>query len=289
MFRRRPRVSRAGNVKKFGLFRLRTLKILGIFLAIVGMIVFGWWFFTQVKTDFSIKLDDLACANESQIKQSLEKQRIRFYWLQSQEIDKKLRSEFPCINESRIERQFPKGVIVSVSGRKPLAVFRVTKKTTPSPLPIEVLEATPSTSEARPSPSLSPSPQVIVTFGETFLMDGKGVGFAKGFREDLPLINYVADRFDIGDNIGAESISQLLLIIDFFQKQAMSIESIELDHDKLTIKSAQEFIFSVSQSLERQIASLQLIWKQAKMNSKSVVKIDLRFDKPVVIYAPEKR
>jgi hypothetical protein len=130
---------------------------------------------------------------------------------------------------------------------------------------------------------------VIVTFGETFLMDGKGVGFAKGFREDLPLINYVADRFDIGDNIGAESISQLLLIIDFFQKQAMSIESIELDHDKLTIKSAQEFIFSVSQSLERQIASLQLIWKQAKMNSKSVVKIDLRFDKPVVIYAPEKR
>ncbi len=289
MFRRRPRVSRSGNDKKTGLFRLRTLKILGIFLAIIGVVVLSWWFFTQVKTDFSIKLDDLGCANESQIKQSLERQRIKFYWLQSQEIDKKLRSEFPCINESRIERQFPKGVAIHLSGRKPLAVFRVTKKTTPSPLPIEVLEATPSTSEARPSPSPSPSPQVIVTFGETFLIDGKGVGFAKGYRDDLPLVNYLVDRFDIGDNIGADSIAQILATIDFFQKQAMPIESIELDHDKLTIKTAEEVIFSVSQSLERQTASLQLIWKQAKMNSKSVVKIDLRFDKPVVIYAPEKR
>lgn len=289
MFRRRPRVSRSGNDKKTGLFRLRTLKFLGIFLAIIGVVVLSWWFFTQVKTDFSIKLDDLGCANESQIKQSLERQRIKFYWLQSQEIDKKLRSEFPCINESRIERQFPKGVAIHLSGRKPLAVFRVTKKTTPSPLPIEVLEATPSTSEARPSPSPSPSPQVIVTFGETFLIDGKGVGFAKGYRDDLPLVNYLVDRFDIGDNIGADSIAQILATIDFFQKQAMPIESIELDHDKLTIKTAEEVIFSVSQSLERQTASLQLIWKQAKMNSKSVVKIDLRFDKPVVIYAPEKR
>ncbi len=178
---------------------------------------------------------------------------------------------------------------MTLSGRKPLAVFRVTQKFTPSPLPIEAMEATPSTTEAKPSPSPSPSPQVIVTYGETFLIDGKGVGFTKGFRDNLPLINYVADRFDIGDSIGPEAIAHLLSVIDFFQKQGIMINSLELDQEKLTVKTDQEIIFSVAEGLERQGASLQLIWKQAKMNSKSVVKIDLRFDKPVVTYVPEKR
>jgi cell division septal protein FtsQ len=263
--------------------------LFGITLIILGIGTISWLFFTQVKTDFIIKLDDLGCADESRVKQSLEEENIKFYWLQSQEIEKKLRQKFPCINESSIERKFPKGVVVTLSGRKPLAVFRVTQKLTPSPLPIEALEATPSTTEAKPSPSPSPSPQVVVTYGETFLIDGKGVGFAKGFREDLPLINYVADRFDIGDTIGADAIAHTLSVIDFFKKQGITINSLELDNDKLTVKTDQELIFSVAEGLERQGASLQLIWKQAKMNSKSVVKIDLRFDKPVVIYVPEKK
>ena len=245
------------------------------------------WYLSTVKTDFNLQLDDLTCADEIKIKQALEKEKIKFYWLQSQEIEKKLRQQFPCISDSVIEREFPKGVKVTLSGRKPLAVFRVTQKLTPSPLPIEVLEATPSTIEAKPSPS--PSAQVIVTFGETFLIDGKGVGFAKGFREDLPLVNFVTNRFDIGDSIGAEVIAHILEVIEFFQKQGISIQSLELDQDKLTVKTAEEIVFSVTDGLERQGASLQLIWKQAKMNSKSVVKIDLRFDKPVVIYVPEKK
>lgn len=255
-----------------------------IILLILGGI---GWFFATVKTDFILKLDDLNCADETKIKQVLEKENIKFYWLQSQEIEKKLRQQFPCINESRVEREFPIKVIVMLSGRKPIAVFRVTQKLTPSPLPIEVLEATPSTTEAKPL--LSPSPEVIVTFGETFLIDGKGVGFAKGFREDLPLVNFVANRFDIGDSIGGEAITHVLGVIDFFQKQGIAIQSLELDQDKLTVKGAEEIVFSVADGLERQGASLQLIWKQAKMNSKSVVKIDLRFDKPVVIYMPEKK
>ncbi len=243
------------------------------------------WYLSTVKTDFNLKIDDLTCADETKIKQVLEKEKIKFYWLQSQEIDKKLRQQFPCINESNIEREFPKGIKVTLSGRKPLAVFRLTQKMTPSPLPIEVLEATPSTIEAKPSPSV----QVIVTFGETFLIDGKGVGFAKGFREDLPLVNFVTNRFDIGDSIGAEVIAHILETIEFFQKQGIAIQSLELDQDKLTVKTTEEIVFSVTDGLERQGASLQLIWKQAKMNSKSVVKIDLRFDKPVVIYVPEKK
>jgi cell division septal protein FtsQ len=289
MFRSSKRVSRTISVRKSSWFNLKFIRGTGIFLLVFFLLGVIGWYLSTVKTDFNLKIDDLTCADETKIKQVLEKEKIKFYWLQSQEIDKKLRQQFPCINESNIEREFPKGIKVTLSGRKPLAVFRLTQKMTPSPLPIEVLEATPSTIEAKPSPSPSPSVQVIVTFGETFLIDGKGVGFAKGFREDLPLVNFVTNRFDIGDSIGAEVIAHILETIEFFQKQGIAIQSLELDQDKLTVKTTEEIVFSVTDGLERQGASLQLIWKQAKMNSKSVVKIDLRFDKPVVIYVPEKK
>jgi cell division septal protein FtsQ len=285
MFRSSKRVSRTISVRKSSWFNLKFIRGTSIFLLVFFLLGVIGWYLSTVKTDFNLKIDDLTCADETKIKQVLEKEKIKFYWLQSQEIDKKLRQQFPCINESNIEREFPKGIKVTLSGRKPLAVFRLTQKMTPSPLPIEVLEATPSTIEAKPSPSV----QVIVTFGETFLIDGKGVGFAKGFREDLPLVNFVTNRFDIGDSIGAEVIAHILETIEFFQKQGIAIQSLELDQDKLTVKTTEEIVFSVTDGLERQGASLQLIWKQAKMNSKSVVKIDLRFDKPVVIYVPEKK
>jgi cell division septal protein FtsQ len=288
MFRRSVRSHRPEK-KRTSRFSRRFFGKLGVFILIVLLFGSGWWFFTSVKTDFELKLDEITCADELKVTQSLEKQQIKFYWLQSQEVERKLRQDFACINEAKIERKFPKAVLVELSGRKPVAVFRVTQKLTPSPLPIEAMEATPSTIEAKPSPSPSPSPQVIVTFGETFLIDNKGVGYSKGFREDLPLVNYVATRFDIGDSIGAESISRLLQIVDFFQKQGQTPSMIEIDHEKLTVKTTEEIVFSLSDGLERQGASLQLIWKQAKMNSKSVVKIDLRFDKPVVTYVPEKK
>ncbi len=102
MFKRRSRPQRPNGVKKPGIFSWKLLKKLGIFLLVVGTLVLLWLFFTRVKTDFTVKLDDLGCADENRVKQALEKENIKFYWLQSQEIEKKLRQQFPCINESRI-------------------------------------------------------------------------------------------------------------------------------------------------------------------------------------------
>lgn len=251
-------------------------------LVLLGAVGFGIY---SIKTTFAIKLDELSCADESRVKSVLEKQKIKFYWLQSQEIEKNLRAEFPCINQALIERKFPTGVTVELSGRHPVAVFRVIQKFLPSPPSLAQLEATSSTVEAKPTPS----PQVSVAYGETYLVDDKGVGFAVGTRDSLPMLNFVTPRFDIGDSIGKEKMARILEIWQFFQGQGLPISDVELDDDKLSLKLTEEIVFSVGEGLERQTASLQLIWKQAKMNSKSVVKIDLRFDNPVVTYAPEKK
>ena len=47
-------------------------------------------------------------------------------------------------------------------------------------------------------------------------------------------------------------------------------------------------IFRLDQRIDVQIASLQLILEKAKMYSESLEFIDLRFDKPIVKFAPKK-
>lgn len=284
MFKRSARFRPTPKRRSFGFLSARWKKIGLVLLIIFFLSGIGWGIYS-VKTNFSIQLDELSCANESQVQSSLEKQQIKFYWLQSQEIERKLREEFPCINEARIERQFPNRVAVTLSGRHPVAVFRIIQKFLPSPPSLEQLEATASTIEAKPSPS----PQVSVAYGEAYLLDDKGVAFLAGTRDNLPQLNFVTPRFNIGDSIGVDRIKRILAIWQYFQKQGLSISDVELEGDRLSLKSGSEIVFSVGEDLERQGASLQLILKQAKMNSKSVVKIDLRFDNPVVTYAPEKR
>lgn len=286
MFKRSSRFQRPSQ-KRFSWISGKIFKRLGWMGVILLLMVGGWWFFTAVKTIFVVSLDEITCTDQAGIKAVLEQENIKFYWLQSQEIERKLKQDFSCINEVHVERKFPTSVAVTLSGRKPVAVFRVIQKFTPSPLPLEEFEASSSTQEAKPSPT--PSPQVTVTYGETFLVDTKGVGYSKGSREGLPFVDYVAVKFDIGDTIGGERIQRILQIVQFFQSQGIMIASLEMDNDKLVVKTTEEIVFSLAEGLERQGASLQLIWKQAKMNSKSVVKIDLRFDKPVVVYLPEKK
>lgn len=256
-----------------------------VFLLVLALAGAGWWFLSTNKTSFSFILDQVSCADEGAVKRFLEKEEVKFYWLQGQEIQKKLKQQFSCVSEVWVDRQFPTTVVVTMTGRKPVAVFRVIQKIAPSPLPLDLLEATASTQAA----VSSPPPQVTVSYGETFLVDDQGVGFAKGSDEKLPLIDFAALKFDIGDSIGKEKIQRVLQILDFFRKLGISTASLELDGDSLRVKTTEEIIFSLAEGLERQGASLQLIWKQAKMSSKSVVKIDLRFDKPVVTYLPEKR
>lgn len=302
MLKRSAKFSRTVKKKSNG-FKL-PFKLLLVLVLLLGIIAGIWWGYTKVKTPLEIKIDAVTCGDVAGVQQMLQKEDIRFYWLKSQEIEKKLIQQYPCVSQVVVERKFPLTVLVKLSGRHPEAVFRVIQKFGLLPSPMDELEASASSQEAKPSLS----PQVSVSYGETVLVDAKGVAFAKGTVEGLPFIDMVTTKFDIGDSIGEQVMHQVMQIWQFFSAQNVSLVSAEMEEDKMTItldrsisdsqpaiqpeKNAslkEEIVFSLSGDLERQWASLQLIWKQAKINSKSVVKIDLRFDKPVVTYVPDKK
>jgi len=50
------------------------------------------------------------------------------------------------------------------------------------------------------------------------------------------------------------------------------------------MKDGSLVIFSSHKNLENQLDSLQLILRRSKIKDKSIVRIDLRFDKPVIVY-----
>ncbi len=302
MFKRSAKFSRPAKSKSFR-FKL-PFKLLLLLLLIFGLIGANWWIFTRSKTPIEVTADEVSCGEPSAVRKMLENEKISFFWLKSQEIEKKVKQQYPCVNQILVERKFPFTVIVKLSGRHPEAVFRVIQKFIPTPVPMDDLEASASSQEAKPSLP----PQVSVSYGETVLVDAKGVAFEKGSRDGLPFIDIVTTKFDIGDTIGERVMHQVMQIWQLFSAQSTPLLSAEMEEDKMTMvidKSSsdpsvilskdknvslkEDIVFSLTGDLDRQWASLQLIWKQAKINSKSVVKIDLRFDKPVVTYVPDKK
>lgn len=53
---------------------------------------------------------------------------------------------------------------------------------------------------------------------------------------------------------------------------------------QLTLKNGEEVLFSRSKPIELQISSLQHILSRLTIEGKSVIRIDLRFDKPVILF-----
>jgi len=63
-----------------------------------------------------------------------------------------------------------------------------------------------------------------------------------------------------------------------------SIEVISPRQIEVSLANGPLVIFNSRQDQKRQLDSLQFILARSKMESKQIAKIDLRFDKPVIVY-----
>jgi len=82
------------------------------------------------------------------------------------------------------------------------------------------------------------------------------------------------------ENIEEKVFTQLKLRL-FDPEQ---VELINLRQLKVTFKDGSGALFSPQKKLEIQLDSLQLIFSRAKIEDRKIKSLDLRFDKPVVVY-----
>lgn len=122
---------------------------------------------------------------------------------------------------------------------------------------------------------------------EFYLVDnfGKFVG-QKDLNPGLPLvITTNISPPSIGAPLSVTHLGQALELINLFKIYRLIFSNLEIKNH-LLIAQFKDFqaVFSPEEDLQKQVASLQLIINEGKIDDKSLKKIDLRFEKPIISY-----
>lgn len=150
----------------------------------------------------------------------------------------------------------------------------IIKKDFPDKLVIEVWERTP-----------------VAVINE-FVVDKDGLVFHEASSRhqlNLPELEVTQEqKYQLGDRlVGGVVRNSLQVIKSIQQNEERGLESITLEERgilKIVTSDKAEILLDSGKDIDKQIASLQTILKDAKINGKQVAKIDLRFAKPVVVY-----
>ncbi|KKR81437.1 MAG: hypothetical protein UU73_C0001G0083 [Candidatus Daviesbacteria bacterium GW2011_GWA1_41_61] len=237
-----------------------------------------------LKTD-SIEWEakNAACLDTARVKSEINLQHNYFFYINEKAIFQKTVSLYPCVKSLRWERKFIKGIKIIAEGRVPLIKI--------APIPTAALDedltASPSSSTALLDWSLPEDVKKL------YIADSEGYVFAQGQEFQLPILYYLGDELKLGQKIEGDLLTKLEQVILNLgkleiQAQDSSLFKFKKSGDFLLVYSRPKLVFSLSGDIFRQLGSLQLILQKAKIDEKEMETVDLRFDKPVVVYSSSK-
>jgi len=228
----------------------RWFKILGFLLFFALIYVFLRSDFWQVKK-IICQFNQLDCSQEIANKVSELSFGKNLVFMSRQTLINKIKENLPQVDMVKIKKRIPDKLLFELTSRKPVVALAV---------------------------------EGVIYY----LVDEQGV-VAKKMEENqnLPLILFDKDpQFKVGEKINQEEILQTIKIImgmklRLLQPKVSRIISpreieIWLENETLAILNGQK-------EIENQLDSLQFIYSRSKIEGKQVKKIDLRFDKPIIV------
>lgn len=221
----------------------------------------------------SVRTEKVACANSNQIKNSIQLLGQNFFLFNSAKVRENIKNNFLCVRDVETSRHFPSSVSIFVSGREPKVLLLVFKNRE-------------ATQGATFENIATPSAEQLAN-ADGFLVDREGVIFEKADNlVDIPKIYYYGSDISLGQK-SKDGLVDSLKILEKVKLYGLDIRISHLS-DEIFIMNPPKIIFKIGQNIDAQVASLQLILNQAKIEEKELEFIDLRFDKPVVKLAPKK-
>ncbi len=254
-----------------------TGRLIIISLALI-LILMGGLAFVIVRSDlFTIKKIEIAaknitCADENQLKNSSGILGQNFFLINFKNIAGSLKDKFFCIGSINLSYVFPNQIKIEANGREAVAIL----------VPLKVNEATSSSSlENIATPSAGESL-------DSYLVDNEGVIFSKdGVGENLPSIF----ARDLNLSLGKKPAGNIVVSLKILEKSkqfGLDVKTAEILDNFFILFTFPKVIFQLDGEIDLQIASLQLILSKAKIDLKELEFIDLRFDKPIIRFAPKK-
>lgn len=178
----------------------------------------------------------------------------------SQAISQAMKDAFPDINEVRIKRMFPDQLALTVQLRKAATAIN--------------------------QQNLAKE-ELATASAEFFIADEEGFIFKKQASSlDLPII--LANSFEelkVGQKISHQALLQSITLVSLLVKLDLKPEFVSLAKEGIVfwLRDGPEVFFSEEKKATTQVGSLQLIFSRAKIEGKSLKRVDLRFDKPVIV------
>lgn len=256
------------------------------FLKVILIIVFFVISLMLLQNMFKIKtvnvvFDSYSCGNEEDVKNNLRLYDQIIFWLGPEMFNNRIKNDFPCVKEARLNKYLPNEVAVLIVGRVPLASI-VKGEGLSGMIDLAQVEATAASSAATVDFSI-PAPG-----SDKFFMDDQGILFYSTTGDaNIPVI-YVNHDVSIRQSLGNEVGMGVKNVMDTLLKLEWNPKLIKINNNKdlllLTDKNI-KVILNLKRDLLKQLASLQLIWQKNKIDAKRIESIDLRFTKPVVIYS----
>ena len=251
-------------------------------LVLILLVVFIHSDFFDVKK-VVVKIDQQECVSEKDLQKSLNLLNQKIYLLNDGDIKTTLEKRYLCISKINLSKQFPTKVTIEITTRKPVAfLVRINK---PQDLKLELHEASLSSEAAKLDFSIT-----------GFLSDTKFLVSENGFifpdfhqnKQNIPTIYLVSSDINFYKNIPLDFFSKTVNIMKKLSEMSFIEVSFKIEGNKFLVDGRPRIVFSLTKDINYQFASLQLILQKAKIESKSMELIDLRFDKPIVVYSPKK-
>jgi len=172
------------------------------------------------------------------------------FFIKEEEIVGILKKSFLGAKNIEIEKKFPNSLIVSVEERIPLAI-------------------------------------VHNNDGDDFLIDSEGyvLGMVKEGFYDLPSINYEGSIV-IGTFLEKDIIPISIEILKFAEQEDLKISSMSFypNHTKLFVDRNVEVYMDYDKDSEKSLKTINALLKGSDPDEKMLKKIDLRYDKVIVLY-----
>ena len=249
----------------------RLLKILGFILFLV---LIGFWLksdFWQVKK-VDCQFNQLNCNAEiaSKVRDLSLGRHLLFF--PRQLVTDKIKENYSQVHFVKIKKRLPDKLSFELTSRKPVAALARELFSEP--------EATLSGELKKPKFSLT---------GTYYLIDQERVVIQKvDDNPNLPLILIKNElQLKVGEKITQEEVQKTMEILVGMKLRLLEpklTRIVSLGEIEIWLENEILVLFNGQKDIGVQLDSLQFIYSRSKIEGKQIKKIDLRFDKPVVLY-----
>lgn len=216
--------------------------------AFVGVVLIFLFLFSYIFTVKNISIHtDYPCVTEEEVNSQITIKGQSLFLIQKNQISEQILKKISCIEKVDLKTKLPSTLEISYSGKNPVA---------------------------------------RVDSSDIFLT-ASGLAISVSHVQNLPTI-FPPEGFQasVGTNISDPEMLTALKIVNSLSKSDFVPTNVRIVNDSITVYNQQDsvVIFSTKKQAEIQTDSLQKVLAKAKIESKKISKIDMRFDNPIIVF-----